>query len=78
MKRSEAIRLIYDVLTENEKYDNVSTSRELLGKLEEAGMLPPGGLEVVSPSIIYYTPDGDLQKYEDSYDVSYLWEPEDD
>jgi hypothetical protein len=41
MKRSEAIRLIYDVLTENEKYDNVSTSRELLGKLEEAGMLPP-------------------------------------
>ncbi len=41
MKKSEVIRIVYDTINANLKYDNVSTSREIINELEKAGMHPP-------------------------------------
>ena len=71
MKRSEAIRIIYDTINANLKYDNVSTSREILNELEKAGLLPPLNDKAMYKGSIKDVLSGSLEPL-------YSWEPEDD
>lgn len=71
MKRSEIIRLIqkeiYSITQDDILYDSFSFSRNLLDKLESAGMLPPE-----RPEESYK-----VNKQGRLVDVSNSWEPED-
>jgi len=71
MKRSEIIRLIqkeiYSITQDDILYDSFSFSRNLLDKLESAGMLPPE-----RPEESYR-----VNKQGRLVDVSNSWEPED-
>ena len=75
MKRSEMIEKLEETLKYGKK-DRLA--QDILFTIEHFGMLPPGGLEVVSPSIIYYSPFGDVREFEEKDDISLLWEQEDE
>lgn len=68
MKRSKIIRLIqkeiYSITQEDILYDSFGFSRNLLDKLESAGMLPPRITDVPEERVL------DLGKHK--------WEPEDE
>lgn len=77
MKRSEIIRLIqkeiYSITQDDILYDSFGFSRNLLDKLESAGMLPPS--QMVWHKTEYTDHSGRDVKYKK---VVNEWEPEDE
>lgn len=74
MKRSEALDIIDGILIDHELPVLQGISKEILGALEKAGMLPPRA-NVLKRS--YMTDDyGDVIFDEMIKTVAYEWEPE--
>lgn len=78
MKRSEAIEIIDEVLYEHELPLLQGISKEILSKLEKAGMLPPSAPLLMKAK--YYASGLDMTNYENIEKIlnCHEWEPEDE